>query len=430
MRLKSQGSGLTGDKKPKVFYGYVIVLVGFCIQAISWGMLTTFGTFFNSFVAEFGWLRETISGAASLAGVVLGLVGIIAGRLGDRIGPRLVMIGCGAFLGSAYLLMSRINAPWQLYLFYGVIVGIGLGGMDVLPLSTVARWFVKRRGMMTAILKIGSGVGMWILPLVATRLIANYGWRDAYIYLGIVVLGVIVMAAQFLRRDPARKGLLPYGVDEAGESDTENPHYREDGLSLREAMHTSQFRILCAMYGTALFCGSIMLVHIAPHAVDLGFPLASAAGVLSTIGGVSIAGRAVIGSVGDRIGTRKAVIICSVVLLVSLVWLQFASELWMLYLFAAMYGFSHGGFFTVLSPLVADLFGLSSHGAIFGSVFFSGTIGGAVGPMLAGRIFDVTGAYQLAFLICGVASAAVLILSLFLRPLGKGVVIDEPERGA
>ena len=203
MRLKGQDSDLTGGKKPKVFYGYVIVLVGFCIQVLSWGMLTTFGTFFSSFLEEFGWLRATISGAASLAGVVLGFVGIIVGRLGDRIGPRLVMIGCGAFLASAYLLMSRINAPWQLYLFYGVIAGIGFSGMDVLPLSTVARWFVKRRGVMTAVLKIGSGVGMWVLPLVATRLIASYGWRDAYVYLGIVVLVVIIVAAQFLRRDPA-----------------------------------------------------------------------------------------------------------------------------------------------------------------------------------------------------------------------------------
>jgi MFS family permease len=102
----------------------------------------------------------------------------------------------------------------------------------------------------------------------------------------------------------------------------------------------------------------------------------------------------------------------------------------MLYLFAAVYGFSHGGFFTVLSPLVADLFGLRSHGAIFGSVFFSGTIGGALGPMLAGHIFDVTGSYQNAFLICGVASVVVLVLSLFLRPISEPGVVDEPQGSA
>ena len=164
MLLNRRNSGLTGDKKPKVFYGYIIVLVGFCIQALSWGMLNTFGVFFSSFLTEFGWSRTTISGAASLSGIVLGFTGIIAGRLGDKTGPRMVMIGCGVFLGSAYLLMSQINATWQLYLFYGVIAGIGFSGMDVLLLSTVARWFVKRRGMMSGILKIGSGAGMLILP--------------------------------------------------------------------------------------------------------------------------------------------------------------------------------------------------------------------------------------------------------------------------
>ena len=91
----------------------------------------------------------------------------------------------------------------------------------------------------------------------------------------------------------------------------------------------------------------------------------------------------------------------------------------MLYLFAAIYGFAHGGFFTLLSPLVAELFGLSSHGAIFGAIFFAGTIGGAIGPPLAGRIFDVTGNYQLAFLICAVVSGIALTLALLLRPVGK-----------
>jgi len=175
MILNRRNSGLSGDKRPKVFYGYIIVLVGFCIQVLSWGMFSTFGVFFTSFLAEFGWPRATISGAASLASVVLGFVGIVAGRLGDRIGPRMVMVGCGVFLGSAYLLMSQVNATWQLYLFYGVIAGIGFSGMDVLPLSTVARWFVKRRGMMTGIIKIGSGAGMLRHhPLLRTHHAGSY----------------------------------------------------------------------------------------------------------------------------------------------------------------------------------------------------------------------------------------------------------------
>ena len=263
---------------PRFFYGYVIVLVSFCIQALSWGMISTFGTFFSSFVVEFGWPRATISGAASLAGVLLGFMGVIAGRLGDRIGPRMVMTGCGVFMGSAYLLMSRINAPWQLYLFYGVIGGIGLSGMDVLPLSTVARWFVKRRGVMTAIVKIGSGVGMWVLPLVATRLIADYGWRDAYIYLGIVVLAVIVVAAQFLRRDPAQLGQLPDG-EIAGEK--HEMQIETGAFSLNEAIRTAQFWITFIMFICFGICMFGVQVHIVPHAIELGNSPISAANLLS-----------------------------------------------------------------------------------------------------------------------------------------------------
>ena len=191
------------------------------------------------------------------------------------------------------------------------------------------------------------------------------------------------------------------------------------GFSLREAIHNKPFRILCALYALVLFSANTILVHIVPHAIDLGIAPANAARILATIGGVSMAGRIAMGSVSDRVGGRKAMIICSIVVIGSLVWLQSARELWMLYLFAVIYGFAHGGFFTIPSPLVAELFGLSSHGAIFGTIFFAGTIGGAIGPPLAGRIFDVTGSYQLAFLICAVASVIVFILALLLRPVGK-----------
>ena len=120
---------MTQDRKPRFFYGYIIVSVAFGIGMIGWGFFTTFGVFFNPLLDDFGWTRATISGARSIAFLVTGFFGIIAGRLGDRFGPRLVLMGCGLFLGLAGLLLSQVNTIWQLYLFYGLMVGIGTSGI-------------------------------------------------------------------------------------------------------------------------------------------------------------------------------------------------------------------------------------------------------------------------------------------------------------
>jgi MFS family permease len=122
-----------------------------------------------------------ISGAPSLAFLIMGAVGVLAGRLNDRIGPKILILVSGISLGMGYLLLSRLQVPWQLYLFYGVLVGIGLSTHDVITLSTVARWFVRRRGMMTGIVKVGTGAGQLLVPLAATALVTLYGWRNAYL---------------------------------------------------------------------------------------------------------------------------------------------------------------------------------------------------------------------------------------------------------
>ena len=157
--------------------------------------------------------------------------------------------------------------------------------------------------------------------------------------------------------------------------------------------------------------------------MDLGISPTNAANVLAAIGGVSIVGRFTMGSAGDRIGHKLAMIICFLILVVALFWLQFAKELWMLYLFVAIYGIAHGGFFALISPMVAELFGTGSHGVIFGIVLFSGAIGGGIGSVLAGHIFDITTphSYQLAFLIFAGVSIIGLILCFLLRPvINKG----------
>lgn len=410
---------MTGDRKPKLFYGYIIILAGFGIQAVGWGVYSVFGVFFTPLLIEFGWTRATISGATSLSFLLLGFFTIIAGRLGDKFGPRVVMVGCGLFLGLGYLLMSQVSAIWQLYLFYGLIVAIGSSGLDVLPLSTVARWFVKRRGMMSGILKAGTGAGMLIMPIVASGLIVSYGWRTSYLILGSIAFAFIILAAQFLRRDPGQKGLVPYGADEVDAADL---NATEAGFSLQEAIRLRQFWMLCALCVITLFYIDTIMVHIVPHGIELGISAASAATILAVIGGVSMVGRVVMGSAGDRVGSRLAISVCFPIMAVALFWLQIAQELWMLYLFAAVYGFAHGGFFALLSPLVAELFGLGSHGVIFGIVFFSGAIGGSLGPVLAGYIFDVTNSYQLAFLVSALLAVISFILALLLRPTGgKGL---------
>jgi MFS family permease len=157
------------------------------------------------------------------------------------------------------------------------------------------------------------------------------------------------------------------------------------------------------------------MVHIVAHATDIGIDQIKSAGVLSTIGGVSIVGRLSIGTAIDRIGNTRSMIICFTLLIASFLWLLVAGEIWMLVLFAVLYGFAHGGIFTVLSPLVAELFGIESHGVLFGTVAFSLTIGGAIGPVVAGHIFDIARSYQSVFLILVGVGIAGLSLTLFLQ---------------
>ncbi|NNK85111.1 MAG: MFS transporter, partial [Desulfobacterales bacterium] len=150
---------------------------------------------------------------------------------------------------------------------------------------------------------------------------------------------------------------------------------------------------------------------------DLGLQPTSAAAVLSTIGGVGMLGRIVMGTANDKIGGKRSLMICLGLLISSLVLLILGSSMWVLFLFAIIYGFAHGGLFTVMSPTIAELFGTGSHGTLFGLILFSGTIGGSVGPWLTGYVFDTTGSYQIAFIILIVLATIGLGLIGYLHPL-------------
>ena len=404
-------SGKT-QARSRFFYGYVIVAASALILVIMHGIGSSFGIFFNEFQEEFHWNRAAISGGTSISFFLLGMFSTVSGRITDRYGPRVTMAISALVLVAGYLLLSTTRSIWQFYLFYGVVISLGNSGGDMAVLPTVARWFVKQRGLMSSIVKAGTGIGMFVMPLVSAWLITSYNWRTAYMVLGIAAFVIIIGFSRLLKRDPSEMGLKPYGTDErnvitGGITDT--------GIGTREMLRTGRFWFLAGSYFLVWFVTQSTMVHIAPHGVDAGLSLAQAAGILSIIGGVSIIGRLTMGNASDRIGMHKALLVCFGVLLTAILLLQFTNQSWILYLFAPAYGFAHGGFFAIISPLVAEMFGIKSHAGNLGMLFFIGMSGGAIGPIITGRIFDTTGSYQAAFIMVLIATVVGFALALFVR---------------
>ncbi|MFH1169518.1 MAG: MFS transporter [Chloroflexota bacterium] len=398
-------------KKPGLYYGYIIVVCAFIILGVFYGTQNTFGIFFQPLSDEFGWTRAATSGAFTLFMVLHGLLFMVTGRLSDRFGPRLVLTVCALFMGLGYLLMSHIGNIWQLYLFYGVLVAAGMAGGFVPLTSTVARWFVKRRGMMNGIAVAGIGAGTMVLPPAAGWLISGHGWRDSYIVIGLVVLVGIIPLAQFVRRAPAdRTQLLP-------DADKGVPaELSLSGYSLGQAMHTRQLWQFClAYFGYGFFLQAIM-VHIVPHMTGLGISEQASANVFIAIGALSLTGRIIIGSASDRLGLRPSVIGSFALATAALAWLFLCSQPWMFYLFAVVFGLGYGGIVALQSPLAAELFGLKAHGSILGISATIVAIGHGIGPLAADWIFDTTGSYHVAFVITLALSSGSLFLAGMLKP--------------
>lgn len=261
---------------------------------------------------------------------------------------------------------------------------------------------------MTGIVTSGSGIGTILLSMLASVLIAKYQWRFSYLIVGAGILIILVLAAQLLRRDPEQVGQLPYGDDLAK---AESPAYGGEGVCFREAIRTGPFWMICATFFCFGFNLYTVMVHIVAHAIELGIPALNAASIIAVIGGVNAAGRVGIGSAGDRIGNIRCLIISFVLMTTALFLLTVAAEMWQFYLFAFIFGLGYGGLAAMMSPVPAELFGLRSIGTIVGAVMCSFTLGGAIGPVLAGRISDTTGSYQTAFLVCATVSVMGTILS-------------------
>jgi len=400
---------LIKNDRPRLYYGYVIVTVAFIMMMTIWGTFATFGIFFEPLIKEFGWTRTMTSGASALNSIVFGILCIFSAGLSDRFGPRRVMTIFGIILGLGYSLMAQLTRPWELYLYFGVFVAVGM--TPYIPLlSLVPKWFKTKRGRMNAIVMSGMGLGIMVVPPIASSLISGLQWRNSYLVIAIATLIIMVAASQLLRnvpRQPRDGSNSEPAIQRAAEKD--------EGFTLGQAVRTREFALLCVLYFSFLFCMNAVAVHIVIHARGLNIPAAHAAYTLSLIGGACIVGMNVMGNLADRFGNKIVLGFSYALMGLSLLWLIPAGSEWSFYLFSIAFGFAYGGMQVLFSPLVAGLFGIRSHGVILATAALIGSVGAAMGPLVAGYAFDSLGSYTVAFLLFSAVSFVGLVSTLLLR---------------
>jgi MFS family permease len=390
----------------KLFYGWVVVAAGLLIGLISLGIRHSFGVFFSSIESQFFLSRVSTSAIFSIYMVLCGIFSIIGGWALDKYGPRRVSMIMGLFAGLSLLLTSQVNASWQLFVSYSLLLALGTGAVFTVVNSTVSRWFDRRRGLALGIVGAGEPFGTIVVAPFSSYLIISFGWTTAFTVLGLSAWFVIGFASMLLRKEPASIGLAP----EIKATLLEQP-IQQSGYLLSEACRTSKFWFFGLMWLLLSANVHIILTHVVPHAIDSGISPMNAAFIISLVGIASLLGRIAGGKISDITGRRTPAIVSSLIQFGALIWMVWVHELWMFYLFAVIFGLSWGGFGIQVTASISDVFGLRCLGAIMGALVIGWTMGAAIGPAIGGFIYDTFNNYSLAFLTGAVGILAAAILS-------------------
>lgn len=402
------------------FYGWRIVGMAFAIYIISYGMSTVFGVFLKPLLLEFGWTRGMTSTAYSVNQIMFGLFALVSGALSDKYGVRRVLLVNGLIYGLGLMLLSKTAALWHLYLFYGVIVGVGYGSLTVPSVAAVTRWFEKRRGIAVGITQSGLGGGTLILSPLAAFLIYRYGWRSSYLLFGLITLAVLIPASLYFKDKPSDLGLKAYGEGEDVDTPAASALVQVNHhLTGRKAIRTQHFWFLNTIHFTDCICHSIILVHIVAYLTDIGFSPTTAASVLGVAGGAAAAGTIISGALVDRVGGRNALRAALLCQASTVLVLLFARDLWLMYVIAVFFGIGLGGLVTPYPVLTREYFSEAAAGTIYGSQLTSATAGMALGGFLGGHLFDISGDYRLAFTVSLSAGLVALFVGLSLRAPAK-----------
>jgi MFS family permease len=406
-----------------LFYGWIVVGCTFAILCIAYGIQFTFGVFMPTITADTGWDRGSLSLPYSLYVFLYSALGVVTGRLTDRLGPRIVLTVGGCLLGSGIILMSQVHAVWQIYIFLGLIAASGMSAAYVPCNATVVRWFTQKRGLALSITSSGASYGMFIFPPLTTMLIASYGWRGTYAILGLLAISVVCICAPFVVRDPEKMGLHPDGQLLPALPLDASPrlHSPDDDWTLATAKRTTAFWLLNVIFTLTWLVVFMPMVHIVPFAVDLGIPQFRAAMTISVIGFAGFAGRLAIGTISDHLGRVPTLGICFFLQALAFLGFTASTGLALLYPAAAVFGFSYGGVTALFPAIIGDFFGRMAVGAIVGFIFALAGSPAAFGPLIAGYIYTSTHSYSAAFVMSAAFNVLALLLLFFLRKPQRSV---------
>lgn len=406
-KVNTQHSSPPAKPDRSITNRYNLVIGLFLATANVGFVVTSFGIFFKPVSADFGWTRAETAAAFSLSTIMSGLAGILAGKLGDRFSPRLMILFCGILQGASYLLLSQMTNLWQLYFYYGVLAGAGLA--NIVPASTlVTRWFSRQRGRMTGLALAGAAFSSVFAPYLATWLIDRYNWHISYVVIGGLCLVITAISAVFMFRAGQEEPPSDKKLSRSGSQTTDKSQ------NFKAVFSSWPFWCVALIYFCFHFSLGVIQVHIVPHATDLGISAVLAASVLTIANGANVVGSFSLGSINDNIGTFKSLIVGLIILVIGTILLSISNSFWLFCLFAIIFGFAWGGVGSLRPVIVAELFGLRSHGILLGAILLIGLIGGTISPILTGYIFDVTGQYRVAFLLTLGLAAIGLILAFFL----------------
>ena len=384
--------------------GFRSIAVTFVTLALTYGVWYSYSVFLVALLREFGWSRSVVSGAFSLFALVHGMSGMWLGRLADRLGPRRIVLVGGLVLAIALPLDGAIRTPWQLYLTFGLLTGVGVAAAGWVPaVVLVQRWFPGRVGFALGATSAGIGVGITVVVPFSQLLIDLLGWRWAFRILGFLMVVWVIPATLWMLRDPPRAVPGPAHTVNAGP-----PSTRVD-ITLAEAARLPRFWLLGWAQVFGNLASQMLFVHQAAYLVDHGIATIVAASVVSVVGLTSIAGKTGGGWLSDRLGREITYTIGMVLTLGSIAVLgliALAPSPALAYGYAVLLGLGYSVTAPLMPAVISDLFRGRHFGAIFGTLHVANALGGSIGPWVGGRIFDVTGSYRAAFLV-GAATATV-----------------------